>query len=138
MERLLHEACVKTKEAYTLKKMGGAELPEHLQGSNLPVEAIALEKDLLIMVAKRMGVILTHTLAHEAILTATKPSPTDHRDETENRKSKGTGNQEPDAQAKLLLEQKKIMTQSRRLVKWRIFQCTKEPPTVPRFCSLFP
>ena len=48
VERLLHEACVKTKEAYVLKKMGSQELPEHLQGSNLPVEALALEKDLLI------------------------------------------------------------------------------------------
>lgn len=41
-----------------MKKMG-FELPEHLSGGSLPVVALAFERDILILIAKKMGVTLT-------------------------------------------------------------------------------
>lgn len=58
VDRLFHEACQKIKEAFVLKKMG-FELPEHLSGGSLPVVALAFERDILILIAKKMGVTLT-------------------------------------------------------------------------------
>ena len=34
------------------------DLPEHLQGGNLPTVALAFEKDVLFLIAKKMGVTL--------------------------------------------------------------------------------
>lgn len=71
VERLFFEACIKIKESINSKKLP-FDLPEHLQGTALPVEAIAFEKDILILIAKKMGVVLPHMLAIEAILVARK------------------------------------------------------------------
>ena len=73
IERLFYEACVKVKEGFVLKKFA-FECPEYLQGTVLPVEALAFEKDILILIAKKMGVMMPHRLAIEAILVAKKPS----------------------------------------------------------------
>ena len=51
----------------------GYELPEELQRG--PIEQLALERDILIHVAKHMGVTLSYTQANEALLVATKPRP---------------------------------------------------------------
>ena len=40
----------------------------------MPVEALAFEKDILILIAKKMGVVLPHRLAIEAIIVAEKMS----------------------------------------------------------------
>lgn len=61
------------KEGFQAKKFP-FECPEYLQGTALPVEALAFEKDILILIAKKMGVVLPHRLAIEAILVAQKQS----------------------------------------------------------------
>ena len=76
MERLFFEACVKVKEGFAAKKYG-YELPERLTNSAMPVEILAFEKDILILIGKKMGIRLTNTLAIEAILVAQKPRPVD-------------------------------------------------------------
>ena len=55
VQRLFHESCIKVKEGFVLKKYS-FDLPEYLQGSVLPVEAMAFEQDILILIAKKMGV----------------------------------------------------------------------------------
>ena len=73
VERLFYEACIKVKEGFQAKKFP-FECPEYLQGTALPVEALAFEKDILILIAKKMGVVLPHRLAIEAILVAQRQS----------------------------------------------------------------
>ena len=59
VERLFHEACFKVKEGFVLKKWG-FELPEHLHPSHLPPESLAFDKDILLLITKKMGIQLSN------------------------------------------------------------------------------
>lgn len=74
VEKLFHEACVKVKEGFGLKKWG-FDLPEHLQNNTLPVESLAFEREILLLISKKMGIKMSHREAIEAILVAEKLQP---------------------------------------------------------------
>ena len=98
IERLFYEACIKVKEGFQAKKFS-FECPEYLQGTSLPVEALAFEKDILILIAKKMGVVLPHRLAIEAIIVAEKMSKQQNSRSPAARATSASG-QEPDAKTK--------------------------------------
>ena len=74
VERLFHEACTKVKEGFVHKKFPFS-LPDHLSDSSLPVEALGFDRQILILIADKMGVKMTNRLAIEAILVAEKLLP---------------------------------------------------------------
>ena len=60
VDKLFRAACKKTKEGFQLKRFGW-DLPEHLQSHFLPVEALAFDRDVLLLISKEMGIKLTTT-----------------------------------------------------------------------------
>ena len=81
VERLFYEACTKVREGFVQKKYK-VTLPEHLSDSSLPVESLAFDREVLILIADKMGVKLTNRMAIEAILVAEKLT-TREKDERE-------------------------------------------------------
>ena len=73
VQKIYTEACIKVKEGFILKKYP-FDCPEYLQGTVLPVEALGFEQNILILIAKSMGVTLPNRMAIEAIMVAKKPS----------------------------------------------------------------
>lgn len=50
------------------------ELPDHLHNSSLPVESLASDREILLLITKKMGVKMSHREAIEAILVSEKQS----------------------------------------------------------------
>ena len=71
IQKLFYATLKTVREGFKLKKWG-FDLPDHLQESHVPAEALVLDIELLVFIAKKMGVVLTRTLANEALLVANK------------------------------------------------------------------
>lgn len=56
-------------------KKHGFEIPEKFQGHYLPVEALAFDRDILMLITKEMGIKLSAKQAIEAIYVAEKEVP---------------------------------------------------------------
>ena len=74
IEKLFRDACKKVKEGFLMKKHG-FEIPEKFQGHYLPVEALAFDRDILMLITKEMGIKLSAKQAIEAIYVAEKEVP---------------------------------------------------------------